>query len=270
VSDPLVLSASSVQTFIKCGQAWYYAYVAGIKAPPRLKATRGIAVHRAIETNMVQKIMSKEDLPVQDVVDAFDTSWNAEVANGYDKGNDDPGAIKDAGVKLVRLYHREVSPLIQPVIVEQPIQFKINGQAFSGQIDLGEEVPINLHGEPDFRLRLRDTKTTARAPQPENYLFNMTGYAIGARQALGETEADTVFDYLVATSKPYYKEIKYGGPITDDQIRRFSGTVASVADAINKGSFVPNGPVSGMCRYCGYYKMCPVRLEGAQPEGEPA
>lgn len=268
MTDELVLSASSVQTFVKCGQAWFYAYVAGIKAKPRLKATRGIAVHRAIEVNMAQKVMSQTDLPIADVLDAFDTSWTAETADGYEQGRDDPGAIKDGGVALVKLYHKNVAPTIQPVIVEQPVQFKINGQPFSGQIDLGEEVPINLYGEPDFRLRVRDTKTTARAPQPENYLFNMTGYAIAARQALGNEEADTVFDYLVATQKPYYREIRLGGPVSDDAIRRFAQTVGSVSAAIKAGSFVPNGPVSGMCRYCGYYKMCPVRLEGAQPEGD--
>jgi len=266
MSDPLVLSASSVQTFVKCGQAWWFAYVAGIKAPPRLKATRGIAVHRAVEHDMAQKITSHEDLPVQDMLDAYDTSWNAEIADGYYKGDDEPGAIKDAGAKLVRLYHKTVAPKIQPTLVEHKVQFKINDQPFSGQIDVAQEIPINLHGEPDFRIEVRDTKTTGRAPMPENYLFNMTGYAISVRQAFGQTEADTVFDYLVATpsGKTYEREIRYGGPITDDQIRRFGATVAAVADAIKKGSFVPNGPVSGMCRYCGYYPQCPVRLEGAQ------
>jgi len=266
MSEDLVLSASSVNTFVKCGQAWWYAYIAGIKAPPRLKATRGIAVHRAVELDMRQKVTSQEDLPIDDMLDAYDTSWNEEIADGFERGNDNPGEIKDAGVKLVKLYRKEVAPKIQPTLVEHPIQYKINNQVFTGQLDVAQDVPVNLWGDPDYRIEIRDTKTTGRAPMPENYLFNMTGYAIGARQALGEVEADTVFDYLVATpgGKVYSREIRYGGPITDDQIRRFGATVGAVADAIKKGSFVPNGPVSGMCRYCGYYKMCPVRLEGAQ------
>lgn len=266
MTEALVLSASSVQTFIKCGQAWWYAYVAGIKAPPHLKATRGIAVHRAVEADMNQKVTSMEDMPLSDMLDAYSTSWDAEIADGYEPGKDSPGSIKDAGVKLVKLYRKEIAPKIQPTLVEHPIQFKIAGQTFTGQIDVAQDVPINLYGEPDYRIEVRDTKTTGRAPQPENYLFNMTGYAIGARQSLGEVEADTVLDYLVAlpSGKVYSKEIRFGGPISDDQIRRFGATVGAVADAIKKGSFVPNGPVSGMCRYCGYYKMCPVRLEGAQ------
>lgn len=264
MSNPLVLSASSVNTFVKCGQAWWFAYVAGVKAPPRLKATRGIAVHRAVEVDMNQKITTGEDLPVEDMLDAYDSSWNSEIADGFELGKDNPGEIKDAGYKLVKLYRRDVAPKIQPTLVEHPIQFQINGQAFSGQIDLAQNVPINLTGEPVYAVEVHDTKTTGRAPMPENYLFNMTGYALGVRQATGLKEADTVFDYLVATQKPYSREIRYGGPITDEQIGRFGATVAAVADAINKGSFVPNGPVSGMCRYCGYYRMCPVRLEGAQ------
>lgn len=261
MAQDLVLSASSVTTFLRCGQQWAYAYVAGIKAPPSLRAIRGIAAHAAVEVDMRQKIASKVDIPINDMLDAYDTSWQAEAINGYTVINDEkPGEVKDKGYELVSLYRETVAPGIQPVLVEEPIQFAINGQAYSGQIDIGEEIDVDLGwGPPEKRLVIRDTKTTGRTPPDDGgYLLNMTGYAIAQRQATGRTEADTVLDYLIATKEPKYKEIRMGGPITDAQIAQFAGIVGQVSAAINAGRFVPNGLVSGACGWCGYRAICPA------------
>lgn len=253
-----------MNTFLKCGHAWFLAYVAAVKMKPNIKAVRGIAVHSAVEVDMRQKITSGVDIPVEDMLDAYDTSWNEETVDGLELGeNDDPGDIKDRGYKLVKVYRRDVAPRIQPTIVEEPIQFKVNGQSFSGQIDLGQMVPRALYGDPDWALEIHDTKTTSRSPDPTQYLLNMTGYALGVRQATGAVEADTVFDYVVATTKPYYKEVRLGGPISDDQIRRFAGVVGKVSDAIKAEQFVPTGAMSGMCRYCGYKPICPYYMKEA-------
>ena len=260
MAQELVLSASSVTTFLRCGQQWMYAYVAGVKSPPSLRAIRGIAAHAAVEVDMRQKIDSKVDIPVSDMLDAYDTSWRSETLNGFGASDEDPGVVKDKGVELVRLYHKEVAPMIQPVLVEEPIQFNINGQAYSGQIDLAEEVEIPWEDEP--RLRIRDTKTTGRTPAEDAYLLNMTGYAIAFRQKTGKVEADTVLDYLIALKEPKYKEIKMGGPITDDQIRQFAGVVDSVSAAVKAGRFVPNGIINGACGWCGYRDLCPAYQRG--------
>ena len=210
---------------------------------------------------MRQKITSFVDLPVGDMVDAYDTSWAAETTNGF-SGDENPGKVKDKGVELIKLYHKEVAPKIQPTIVEEPLQFTINGQPYSGQIDLGHEVEVDLGwGPPEKRLVIRDTKTTGKTPGEGTYLLNMTGYAISQRQVTGRLEADTVLDYLVALEKPKYKEIRMGGPVTDDQIRQFAGIVDEVSATIKAGRFVPNGLINGSCSWCGYKAMCPAHLE---------
>jgi hypothetical protein len=48
--------------------------------------------------------------------------------------------VKDAGIKLTELHHKEVSPLIQPIWVEKPVQFNLNGVTYSGQIDIVDEM----------------------------------------------------------------------------------------------------------------------------------
>lgn len=253
MSPPLNLSASSVVTFLRCGHQWYLAYVEGRRAKPSLAQARGIAVHKAVEANMLQKIDSHEDAPFDVMADAFDQAWEAEGEDGFEPDDKKkPGEVKDEGYNLTKLHHEEVSPLIQPAWVEQPVQFDLNGVTYSGQIDIVDEM-----------FRIRDTKTTGSRPRPESYLFGMTGYAVGARQITnGEPEKDVVLDYLVATKKPYYLPVTAGGPVSDDQIVRFAATVESVADAIRAGRFVPNGiQARGVCDWCGFKEQCAYVLK---------
>lgn len=257
-----ILSASSVTTYLRCGQQWFFAYVAGVKMPPSLRAIRGIAVHRAVEWNMSQKIRSYQDLPVDEVLDAFSDSWDFESIGAPEKDdNETAGQIKDKGYDLIKLYHEKVAPKIQPILVEEPIQFKINDQVYSGQIDIAERAmlpkDLEINGARP-KLVVRDTKTTKRTPKEDAYMLAMTGYALSQRQKTGEVEGDIVLDYLVATKEPQYKEIRYGGPVSDDQIRKFANIVQSVGSSIKAGRFPPNGLVSGACTWCGYKAICPA------------
>lgn len=217
-----------------------------MKSPPTLKQARGIAVHRAVETNMAQKVITRYDLPVDDMADAYVTSFN-EMAPEIEEGRHEIGAYTDSGVKLVRLHAKTVAPTIQPKWVEKPVQFAINGIPFSGQVDILDDAN-----------RVRDTKTTAAKPRGESYVLNMTGYALAYRQETGEIETDTVLDYLVATKTPYYMPVAAGGPVDDASIIRFAGIVETVHAAIQAGRFVPNGISSGACSWCGYKNICPA------------
>lgn len=246
MSNPVVLSASSVQTFLRCGQQWYYAYVAAIKAPPTLKQARGIAVHKAVEINMVQKIVTRIDLRADDVADAYVSAFD-ELSPEIEEEREKLGSFKDSGVELVKLHTKLVAPNVQPKWVEKPVQFALNGIPFSGQVDL-----------LDDKNKVRDTKTTAAKPRGGAYVMNMTGYALAFRQLTGEIETDTVLDYLVATKKPYYIPVEAGGPVDDGQIVRFANIVESVHGAIEAGRFVPNGLTSGACDWCGYRNICPA------------
>jgi RecB family exonuclease len=264
IEKPDLLSASSVTTFLRCGRQWYYAYVAGIRVPPTLRLVRGIAVHKAVETNMSQKVETKIDLPLDAVRDAYDTSWNAETSDGLTPEDDKetPGEAKDKGYQMVDLYQKEVSPAVQPLWVEKAVQFTINGIPFSGQLDLAHEVP-NMDPDPEAEaigVEILDTKTTKRKPVGESYLLNMTGYALGYRQLTGKRESNTRLDYLIGTKDPYYLPVSRGGPITDAEIHRFANVVESVSESITAGRFVPNGLVGSppACSWCGFTAMCPA------------
>lgn len=248
MTDPLVLSKSSLNTFLRCPQQWEYAYVRRIKSPPSVRQTLGIAAHTAVETNFRQKITSEVDLPENDVLDAFSTAYDAGTED-IEKPEEDIGKAKDSGLTLLTKHHREVAPGISPLMVEEPVQYTINGIAFSGYLDL-----------VDVQRRLRDLKTTARSPTVGNHAMEMTGYAVGYREKTGEVEQDVVLDYLVRVKDPkkQYQKVEWGGPVDDHAINVFAKQVGIASTMIEAGLFPATGVQSQACSWCGYTAICPA------------
>jgi hypothetical protein len=248
MSDPVVLSGSSLATYMRCGQQWYYAYVEAIKSPPTVRQALGVGVHSAVERNMSQKVYSGTDVTEEEVLDTFSTEWTAmspEIAPDPTESLDD---AKDSGIKILKMHHKHVAPNIQPLLVEEPVAFDLNEVPYSGTIDL-----------VDTEYRVRDWKTAAKRPNPTYYANQMTGYAIGYRQKTGMVESEVVLDFHVRTKVPSYVPLTSGGPISDESISTFAGTVQMVYRAINDGRFLPNGAWSNppACSWCGYANICP-------------
>ena len=246
--DVTLLSASSIQTFLRCAKQWYYAYILAIKAPPSLKQVLGTAGHAALAVNLRQKMETLEDLPLAAVLDAYSDNWDQSVIDAKVEEDEDPGEFKDSGVQAVSLYQKDLSPSIMPIWVEQPIQFEVNNIPYSGYVDL-----------VDHLERVRDHKFSGRKPSGQQYMLNMTGYAIAYRHLTGRTEADVVIDTIVRYKKgPEHRPVASGGPVSDHTIQVFAGIVEGVSQQITKGRFLPNGIVGTppACSWCGYTDIC--------------
>ena len=250
IEPKLVLSASSVNTFLRCGKQWEYAYVLNIKRPPNVRMLIGLAVHEAIETDMRSKMVTKENLPISDVLDAYSTAFNRDVVDVEPDPEEPIGPAKDSGASLVVLHRDAIGSHIVPTTVEEQVQFEVNGIPYSGYIDLVDDSNV-----------VRDTKTSARKIDPEAHRLAMTGYAIGRRQLQGVEQDDfadyVVLDGLIRTKKPYYQPEEL--LIVDADVKRFASIVSVVNAAISEGTFVPNGLVSGMCGWCGFRDLCTAK-----------
>lgn len=248
----LMLSASSVATFLRCGVQWEYAYVKKVRSPPTVRQAVGIAAHDAFEENLLTKMVTQVDLPEEFVRDAFSDSFDKQVEEmqGIWEEKDPPGTAKDQGLALVSKQHIEIAPAIVPVLVEAPIQFEIDGVIWTGTIDL-----------VDGKGRLRDWKTSQRKPASgTNYSLAMTGYALGYRHQTGEIETDVQLDFFVRYKRqePGYFPIPAGGPVSDRAVQMFADTVGLVHEAIMSGTrFIPNGLQNNACSWCGYREICP-------------
>jgi hypothetical protein len=219
--------------------------VYAIKSPPTLRLVLGSAAHEAVAVNYSQKMETGVDMPVDDVKDAFATSFDRLAPDIEPDGDEDPGQGKDSGIKLVDQYQRVVAPTVHPVLVEEQVSFKVNGVPFSGYVDL-----------VDQHRAVRDLKTVKARPGRSSYILNMIGYAVGFRQATGEVESGVQLDYMVRTKKPYHWPVPSSGPVPDFAIERFASIVTDVASSVQKGVFIASGITNNACSWCGYKNIC--------------
>lgn len=247
VTEQQPFSASSVNTFLRCAKQWEFAYVYEFKRPPSLRSVIGLSAHAAEETNYQQKIESREDLPLADVLDVFSTAFDGQVIEAISVDSETPGQAKDSGIKTLSVYHNEVAPGIQPLWVEHEGLLMINDIPYGYTIDL-----------VDDRERVRDYKYTRSRPAKDSrdYRLNMIGYAMAYRHETGRKETDVVLDYMVRTKDPYHWPVASEGPVPDAAVTSFGTILDTVAQAVREGIFLPTGLQGHACSWCGYRDIC--------------
>lgn len=262
----LILSASSVATFLRCGKQWEFAYIFKEKRPPTIKQGLGIAAHEAYDFDMTAKLATGENMPESLVLDAFSTEYDKMWTDGFSKTkeeDEDPGKAKDQQIRVVRKYRNEIAPLIEPVMVEESFVIAVNGIDFSGTLDLASIKRV----EPDKTIiKVRDWKNTAQKPSDTSgYAFGMVGYALGYRSLTGDIEDAVQLDYLVRYKRqePGYFPVSSNGPVSNRAIENFAEVLRDVFDAIMAGRFVPNGLQNNACSWCGFRAMCPAYAKRA-------
>jgi hypothetical protein len=248
------VSASSLGTYLRCPEQYRQRYLLGRKEPPNVKLLWGRADHRALEHNWQQKIDSHEDLPVKEVEEAFAVSLDEAVdeSGGESEVQWDetkPGDVKDAGVRLVRCYHEQVSPSVQPVQVERKFELLLPGMGVPivGYIDLETVGPIV------------ERKTAARkfTTVPGRYALQAGIYQLAARRSI---------DFHVSTKTKLPAVYTPGTdpglslPVSDARLRmveeRVRRTVRSLASTYQ--TFGPDDPWpdaiadDSSCMWCGF------------------
>jgi hypothetical protein len=108
------LSFSQISMFLRCPAQWEFRYVQKLKIPPSGALILGSAWHETIEQNYVQKIVSDEDLPLECMTDFFSDIWTNKIRSEEIDFGDDPGKLKDLGVLITDIHHREIAPKVKP------------------------------------------------------------------------------------------------------------------------------------------------------------
>lgn len=252
MSEPVVMSASSLNTLLRCGVQWDFAYVKRVKRPPGLKMALGIAAHDAIEVDLGQKIESGLNLPKEEVLETFRDKFVEVAADAEETKKETRGNMLDSGIAIVDFWYDEQGLKTKPEQVELHGQFTINGVPYDWTADL---IDRDVFDEP----RIRDHKFVSRTPEQsdDRYLINMVGYGIGYRQKTGNVESQRVLEHYVRLKTPKYVAITLD-TVTDEEIHEFADIVTSAYETIQKGVFLPNGLQSGACSWCGYRDSCPA------------
>lgn len=226
----LILSKSSIGTWLTCYRQYMYGYVYRIPGAPSLDMAIGTAVHAGAEAHW------KGHDPIEATQKALDREVALIPHVTVDEGVQ---ADKDA-LAMTRLYLDKIAPTFTVTMVEQDFLIRVDGTLVSGRIDAADDKDVH------------DTKTTSTPSKVDaaHNQLGMTIYRHGYKSITGHLPERLLLDVVAKNGRVAVKEVE-----PDDQ--GMAEVVAMVARGINEGDFAPTGASRGECVRCPYATICP-------------
>lgn len=239
------LSVTQLKTFLRCPLKYSLKYIEKIEVPYPSALTLGRSVHYALEENYMQKLDTKRDLPLEQLLEFFSDGWEQGLPYTDFGEHENPGSIKDDGVKLLKVYHEMVAPKIQPALVEQEfgLIFKPLNYGLLGSIDL-----------VDIDDCIIDHKTAKRSMTEgaANTDIQLSAYSLGYRELEGKPEKGLRFDVMIRTKEPKIQQLTTTRE--DKDLYRFLKLLEHAGTAISTGIYYPNENFT--CPGCEYKEFC--------------
>ena len=233
-------SASSLDMFNRCPRQYYYRYILGLKIPPTGSILIGQSFHSAIGQNFSHKILTEQDLPVEQVVDIFSDSFEAdkEQVESFEMPE---GVAKDMGISLVRGYMAQAAPKRNPMYVEYEFEVQINGIPVLGRIDV-------LQKDKSI-VELKTSKRAWASGRAEKSVQTVV-YSLAVQELFG-IEPKMYFDVTSPPGKVQFIEVS--SDLNDLQDR-----LEVASRLVEAGLFPKCSPQNWYCspEWCGYYQIC--------------
>ena len=251
------LSVSQLGMFQRCGEQYRRRYIELEVIPPGIAARIGTGVHKAAEINYRRKLESGQDMPLDAFQDAAADAYHKSIQEGVFFAPDEVAGAKialaegkDTAVALAGLYRREVTPTVQPALIEERITIELPG------VDIPIVTVLDLY---TVDKSLRDLKTTGKkwAEAKAHTSHQPTAYREAIKAATGEEPASIQFDVLVSTKTPALQSLLTTR--TDNDTAILSRQFGLMLAALHAGIFLPAEPDAWVCgpKWCGYFYTCP-------------
>lgn len=251
------LSATQMELYSKCPEAYRRRYIEGEKIPPGVAMAKGTGLHRAAEVNFRQKIDSHRDLPTSDIVDAAVAGFEAELAQGVAFDAEETsigpenviGQAKDDVADLAEVHARTQAPDYQPVLVEESVRIELPGpRDLLAVIDLADD-----------RRRVVDFKTARKSKTQGDVdgSVQLTVYAAAHQALTGEAPSLVRLDTIVQTARKTERQV-IDSTRDEADLVALSHRINAITAAVDAGVFPPTTPGNWMCsaRWCGFYRDC--------------
>ena len=191
---PSHISASGLEKFLFCPLAYRLFYIDKIPRPEwNVYTAFGSSIHKALEVNYKQKITSRKDLPLKEVVAAFNTQMDKELKEIAQQPSDALEVIRLQGEEMLYQYMKDIAPAIQPAMVEH--KFEIDLKSIWVTI-LGY---IDLVTEEDLIIDHKTAGATTRQKWTQCYvdwLVQLTMYSLVFRKMFNRVEKGNRVDVL--------------------------------------------------------------------------
>lgn len=145
------LSATSLETYLRCPQQWKLKYVDGLEEAPKPFFNLGSAVHAALETMFDRRVA--EPAPLEEVLESFREEFDSDA---YPTEEERERRRAD-GLRMVREFWEKHAggDFRPPLAVEKRLDFEVEGVPFVGFVDRIDKVD-------DDHVRVVDYKTGGR------------------------------------------------------------------------------------------------------------
>lgn len=253
------ISITQVGMYSRCGEQFRRRYVEKEIIPPGIAAIKGISVHKGAEFNFSQKIQSKKDKPVGDVVDYAVATFEGQIENeGVTLSPDEKvrgqkvvkDEAKDRTAKMASVLMTQVAPRYQPIAVEEKVTVPLptSSHDLKGVIDLEAEGG-----------KIVDLKTSARAWNQERVdkSMQLPFYGMMKRALTGKDPESVVVENIVEGSK--MANLTFSRKIGMEDYQAIIRRLNRILDGINKEIYTPANPeTSWWCSeaWCGYWSSC--------------
>lgn len=250
------LSATQIGMFLRCARQWAYRYIERLIVPPSGAMKQSGVFHSTAEYNYVQKIESRTDLKLDEMTDFFGTRFEHEFTREEVKLNENEtkGGLKDQGMDIVRVFHRNIAPYVQPVEVEK--RFELTLKEKEG------EPPFKLVGVIDVvdeRGHVRDNKALAPSRVPNEFELSrdiqLSTYSLARRLETKKVEPELNMDVVVKLQRPEARLLRTAR--SREGLRMHLNTIGNISKAIRADAF-PRNPTGWWCspKWCGYWDRC--------------
>lgn len=244
------LSFSQVNTYRKCGQLYKFVYVEGKRITPPWVFLYGRAVEGGLNYNFRQKINTRKDISISKVLEAFDFTWTGEMQKEeFDWKGENKAKKKDGGVRCLKVYHKERSPLFQPIAVQDKIRFMF------ANVDYGFLAYLDMVDEKEFIV---DFKTAQKSPIKVQAITSdqLTAYSLAYRIKYKKPEKSVSLEYLVNLKEA--KTVSLTATRTKEEIDDYLKTIGEVRNGIKKEVFTPCSQEGWWCSLasCGFFPIC--------------
>jgi DNA helicase II / ATP-dependent DNA helicase PcrA len=245
--EPLKLSASAVENYLKCPQQYLFSYLWSLKEGPRAALSFGSVIHTTIK-RFVDQLKKGVKLPFEEVQRIYETEWSSA---GYEDDYQEQEYKKD-GLEQLRVFH---AAMIQapPEILEQEKGFELpleNDVILTGRLD-----QVNSLG--GFDVEIVDYKTgKPRKDADARKALQLSIYALAAREIFEWNPVRLVFHYLQNNQMQLTtRDAK--------QIDEAERTIQETAADIRAREF--KACPGFACRSCAYKPICPAHEESLTP-----
>lgn len=238
------LSFSQINTYLQCPMKYYFKYIEGIPQRVNSYLVSGKSAHRAIELALHKKRNDAKELDVDTFIHIYQDLVADEASEVDDM--DELEQIEKNVVPLLKMYHRDYLPYIEPAYIEKELWSSVDGIDFMGYIDL-----IDVSGT------VIDHKFKGKKPSQfvvdRDLQFSAYGWLL--KQNEFENYNNMRMDVFVTKSRPGIWQIETHRD--EGKINFFPRIVKRIGDAIDREAFYPN-PTSFLCseRFCDYWEEC--------------